>query len=464
MLALVQLWVGEDLRNIFSHKWTTAIKSSANKKCLFFSVSPSRPSESDAQQRPQQVGASRGPTGLSKSRTVDAFNQGPPGRPTPGRSPSSLSLFENRFRQEPKDPETKSSGMFGSSFLSGANPLSAVSSMTSSVSSSISSIGDNVTVPKFGLFGDEEDGDAPETKQGGKPPGKGLQQGPGPKGPQQGGPQKQGQGPPGQGPKPGQGPPGQGPRQGQGPPGQGAKPGQGPPGQGPPGQGPRQGQGPPGQGPKPGQGPPGQGPPGQGPRQGQGPPGQGPKPGQGPPGQGPPGQAPRQGQGPPGPGAKQGGPPQQGPGKPGPKQQGPPGHGAHPGEPAKSGGPPGQQGAGKPGGGLCPLCKTTQLNTGSKDPPNYNNCTECKNQVCSLCGFSPPDSAVRQWSLSLFFSFQSLKQGPSKVVWWPLCICQFSVCCLLTCMYWYRRQFMLLMVEAGKYQNVQADCLIHSKI
>ncbi|XP_031169590.1 protein piccolo isoform X4 [Sander lucioperca] len=342
-----------------------------------------RPSESDTHQRSQQVGASRGPTGLSKSRTVDAFNQGPPGKPTPGRSPSSLSLFESRFRQEPKDPETKSSSMFGSSFMS---------SMTSSVSSSISSMGDSVNIPKFGLFGDEEEGDASatlESKQGGKPPGKGPQQGPGPKGPQQGGPQKQGQGPPGQGPKPGQGPPGQGPRQGQGPPGQGPKSGQGPPGQGPPGQAPRQGQGPPGQGPKSGQGPPGQAP-----RQSQG------QPGQGPPGQ----QAPKPGQGPPGQGAIQhgppqqkGGPPQQGPGKPGPKQQGPPGLGAHPVEPAKSGGPPGQQGAGKPGAGLCPLCKTTQLNIGSKDPPNYNNCTECKNQVCSLCGFSPPDSAGKEW-------------------------------------------------------------------
>ncbi|KAM3588321.1 uncharacterized protein V6R79_026262 [Siganus canaliculatus] len=354
-----------------------------------------RPSESDAQ---QQIGASRGQAGLSKSRTVDAFNQGPPSRPTPGRSPSSLSLFESRFRQEPKDSESKSSGMFGSSFLSGANPLSAMSSMTSSVSSSITSMGDTVNIPKFGLFGDEEEGDAPaapESKQGGKPAGKGPQQGPGPKGPQQGGPQKQGQGPAGQGPKPGQGPPGQGPRQGQGPPGQGppgqgprqgqGPPGQGPkPGQGPPGQGPRQGQGPPGQGPKPGQGPPGQGP-----RQGQGPPGQGP-PGQGPPGQGPPGQGPKQG----GPPQQKGGPPQQGPGKPGPKQQGPPGS---VGELAKSGGPPSQEGAGKPGSGLCPLCKTTQLNIGSKDPPNYSNCTECKNQVCSLCGFSPPDSAGKEW-------------------------------------------------------------------
>ncbi|KAM7367153.1 hypothetical protein PAMP_015077 [Pampus punctatissimus] len=327
---------------------------------LKISTLTKRPSESDAQQRPQQVGASRGPTGLSKSRTVDAFNQGPAGKPAPGRSPSSLSLFESRFRQEPKDTDNKSSGMFGSSFLSGANPLNAMSSMTSSVSSSISSMGDAVNIPKLGLFGDEEEGDT--SKPGGKSPGKGPQQGPGPKGPQQGGAQKQGQGP-----RPGQGPPGQGPRQGQGPPGQGPKSAQGPPGQGPPGQDPRQGQG------RPGQGPPGQ-------------------------------QAPRPGQGPLGQGAKQGGPPhqkgphpQQGPGKPGPKQQGPPAPGAHPGDPAKSGGPPGQQGAGRPAGGLCPLCKTTQLNTGSKDPPNYNNCTECKNQVCSLCGFSPPDSAGKEW-------------------------------------------------------------------
>ncbi|KAM4614790.1 protein piccolo [Polymixia lowei] len=308
-----------------------------------------RPSEADVQQRSQQVGvgATRGPPGLSKSRTVDAFGQGPVGKPTPGRSPSSLSLLESRFRQEPKDPETKSTGMFGSSFLSGANPLSAVSSMTSSVSSSMSSMGDSVNIPKFGLFGDDEEGDAsaaPGPKQGGKPPGKGPQQGPGPKGPQQGGPPKQGQAPPGQGPRPGQGPPGQGPRQGQGPPGQGPKPGQGPRGQGPPGQGP----------------------PGQGPKQG-------------------------------GPPQQKGGPPPQGPGKPGPQQPGPPGPGVKPGEPAKAGGPPGQQGPGKPGGGLCPLCKTTQLNVGSKDPPNYNNCTECKGQVCSLCGFSPPDSAGKEW-------------------------------------------------------------------
>ncbi|XP_077120776.1 protein piccolo isoform X2 [Ranitomeya variabilis] len=37
---------------------------------------------------------------------------------------------------------------------------------------------------------------------------------------------------------------------------------------------------------------------------------------------------------------------------------------------------------------LCPLCKT-ELNIGSKDLPNFNTCTECKNMVCNLCGFNP---------------------------------------------------------------------------
>lgn len=36
----------------------------------------------------------------------------------------------------------------------------------------------------------------------------------------------------------------------------------------------------------------------------------------------------------------------------------------------------------------CPLCKTG-LNRGTKDPPNYNSCTECKSIVCKQCGFNP---------------------------------------------------------------------------
>jgi len=218
--------------------------------------------------------------------------------------------------------------MFSSGFLSGANPLSAVSSAVSSAS-----------IPKFSLFGDDEEEQS--AKQEGKP-----------LGPQSGA----GKGPPQQGVKPSQqGPPkGQGPSQQQ----QGPKPG---------GPGPQQ------QGPKPG---------GPGPQQ------QGPKPG----GPGPQQQGPKPG----GPGPQQQGPKPGGPGpqpgvagKPsGPQQQGKPGLGAQSEGPGKTG--PAQ------GKAMCPLCKSTELNVKVKDqPPNYNTCTQCKQQVCSLCGFSPPDSAVR---------------------------------------------------------------------
>ncbi|KAM9311751.1 protein piccolo [Gastrophryne carolinensis] len=46
----------------------------------------------------------------------------------------------------------------------------------------------------------------------------------------------------------------------------------------------------------------------------------------------------------------------------------------------------------------CPLCKT-DLNVGSKDPPNFNTCTECKNEVCNLCGFNPTPhlTEVTEW-------------------------------------------------------------------
>lgn len=36
----------------------------------------------------------------------------------------------------------------------------------------------------------------------------------------------------------------------------------------------------------------------------------------------------------------------------------------------------------------CPLCKV-ELNIGTKDPPNYSTCTECKTTVCTQCGFNP---------------------------------------------------------------------------
>lgn len=40
------------------------------------------------------------------------------------------------------------------------------------------------------------------------------------------------------------------------------------------------------------------------------------------------------------------------------------------------------------GRSTCPLCNMG-LNMGSKDPPNYNTCTECKSIVCNQCGFNP---------------------------------------------------------------------------
>lgn len=46
------------------------------------------------------------------------------------------------------------------------------------------------------------------------------------------------------------------------------------------------------------------------------------------------------------------------------------------------------QAAARPDQSTCPLCKV-KLNTGSKDVPNYNTCTECKNTVCNQCGFNP---------------------------------------------------------------------------
>ncbi|KAK3517760.1 hypothetical protein QTP70_018329 [Hemibagrus guttatus] len=232
-----------------------------------------------------QPSGGRGSGGLSKSRTVDAFGEGPPPKPKPGRSPSSLSLLESRFRQEPKDPEQPRTGMFSSSFLSG-------------VSSAVSS----ASIPKFSLFGDDEEDAA---KQRPKSPG-----------PQQG--SSKGQGPPGQ-------------KQGAAPQGPGGKPAGTSPGPGTQQQGPK---------------------------------------------------------------PKDSGPQQQGPaktdkggsGKPSGPQQGP----------AKAAPQPG--GTAKPGGLLCPLCKTTELNLQGKDqPPNYSTCTQCKQQVCSLCGFSPPDSEGKEW-------------------------------------------------------------------
>lgn len=50
--------------------------------------------------------------------------------------------------------------------------------------------------------------------------------------------------------------------------------------------------------------------------------------------------------------------------------------------------PPSLQPAPKPIQASCPICKV-ELNVGSTDPPNFNICTDCKNTVCSQCGFDP---------------------------------------------------------------------------
>ncbi|XP_056655452.1 protein piccolo isoform X1 [Monodelphis domestica] len=66
-------------------------------------------------------------------------------------------------------------------------------------------------------------------------------------------------------------------------------------------------------------------------------------------------------------------------------------------EPQKAAGPPESEKSTKPKS-TCPLCKT-DLNVGSKDPPNFDTCTECKNMVCNLCGFNPTPhlTEVQEW-------------------------------------------------------------------
>ncbi|XP_046889451.1 nascent polypeptide-associated complex subunit alpha, muscle-specific form-like [Hypomesus transpacificus] len=67
-----------------------------------------------------------------------------------------------------------------------------------------------------------------------------------------------------------------------------------------------------------------------------------------------------------------------------------------PSEPPKSAAA--SQPAPKAGQSTCPLCKVG-LNVGSKDPPNYNTCTQCKNTVCNLCGFNPMphETQAKEW-------------------------------------------------------------------
>uniref|UniRef100_G1PQ97 Protein piccolo n=1 Tax=Myotis lucifugus TaxID=59463 RepID=G1PQ97_MYOLU len=66
-------------------------------------------------------------------------------------------------------------------------------------------------------------------------------------------------------------------------------------------------------------------------------------------------------------------------------------------EPPKAALPPKLEKPPKPES-ACPLCKT-ELNIGSTEPPNFNTCTECKHQVCNLCGFNPTPhlTEIHEW-------------------------------------------------------------------
>ncbi|NXG66559.1 BSN protein, partial [Hemiprocne comata] len=60
---------------------------------------------------------------------------------------------------------------------------------------------------------------------------------------------------------------------------------------------------------------------------------------------------------------------------------------------------------------LCPLCKA-EINVGSGEPPNYNTCTTCHQQVCNMCGFNPTPHLVEknEW-LCLNCQTQRLLEG-----------------------------------------------------
>lgn len=61
----------------------------------------------------------------------------------------------------------------------------------------------------------------------------------------------------------------------------------------------------------------------------------------------------------------------------------------------------------------CPLCKV-KLNMNSKDPPNYNTCTECKNTVCNLCGFTMPHTAVVSTNVIFTYILRFFQVWPRK--------------------------------------------------
>ncbi|XP_072565988.1 protein piccolo-like isoform X4 [Paramormyrops kingsleyae] len=238
-----------------------AIAEDGRRTAAARSCPPHRESDADVTHRAQLPGRAPapGPSGISKSQTIDALRSGLAARQgSPGRSPSSVTVLESR--SDPQGREEPRKTMFSSNFLSGANPLSAMSS----------------AVNKLSLFGDEEAQKEAKDEEGG------MKQKADPKPHQQ--------------------------------------------------------------------------------------------------------QAPQQGS-----------PRRTGPKKPGAskdgteqlkdKQQGP---GPPPAGPAGAGPQP-------PGPSVCPICKSTQLNLHTQEEPNHSTCTQCQAVVCSLCGFSPPGSAVKEW-------------------------------------------------------------------
>ncbi|KAG8439985.1 hypothetical protein GDO86_005960 [Hymenochirus boettgeri] len=48
---------------------------------------------------------------------------------------------------------------------------------------------------------------------------------------------------------------------------------------------------------------------------------------------------------------------------------------------------------------ICPLCNTTELLLDAKEKANYNSCTQCHTTVCSLCGFNPNPhmTEIKEW-------------------------------------------------------------------
>ncbi|XP_076849492.1 uncharacterized protein pclob isoform X1 [Brachyhypopomus gauderio] len=65
----------------------------------------------------------------------------------------------------------------------------------------------------------------------------------------------------------------------------------------------------------------------------------------------------------------------------------------------------------------CPICRV-DLNIGTEDPPNFNTCTECKNNVCVQCGMDPMpyQTKVKQWLCLNCKMHQAVEILPSGIL------------------------------------------------